>query len=137
MGRKSRAVSRRKKNYKLEFHEGQLVKRIEIPAELAPILRGQRGRFRAKFGRAPGPNDPIFFDPNDDEPRPLNIHAAFEKLVIIAGEVGVAAQLIYAMNKTGRIVTEGNKQFLTPSELEEWNDAVAEYSVKVKQSSVM
>jgi len=32
--------------------------------------------------------------------------------------------MVYAMNKTGRIVTETNAQFLTDAELQEWNDAV-------------
>jgi hypothetical protein len=137
MGRKSRVVSRRKKNYKLEFREGQLVKQIPIPAELASELHRQKDRFRAKFGREPGPNDPIFFDPNADEPLPFNAEAAFEELVAIAGQIGIAPQLIYAMNKTGRMVTEDNQQFLTPSELQEWNEAIAEYFQKVKQSGVM
>lgn len=137
MGRKSRVVSRRKKNYKLEFREGQLVKQIPIPAELASELHRQKDRFREKFGRAPGPDDPIFFDPNAEEPLPLNVEAAFAELVAIAGQIGIAPQLIYAMNKTGRMVTEDNQKFLTPSELQEWNDALAEYFQKVKQSGVM
>jgi hypothetical protein len=35
--------------------------------------------------------------------------------------------LVYAMNKTCRIVTEQNMRFLTDADIEEWNDAVAEY----------
>lgn len=35
--------------------------------------------------------------------------------------------LIYAMNKTGRIVTEQNLRFLTEADLQESNDAVDEY----------
>jgi hypothetical protein len=31
----------------------------------------QAERFRIKFGRGPGPEDPIFFDPDADGPRPL------------------------------------------------------------------
>jgi hypothetical protein len=38
----------------------------------------------------------------------------------------------YAMNKTGRIVTETNLHFLTDAELQEWNDAVDEYHQKVE-----
>jgi hypothetical protein len=136
MGRKSR-VSRRKKSYKLVFREGQLVKQIPMPAELVSELQRQKDRFRAKFGGEPGPNDPVFFDPKADEPLPFNVEAAFEELVAIAGQIGIPPQLIYAMNKTGRIVTEDNQKFLTPSELQEWNDAIAEYFQKVEQSGVM
>src|ERR1700741_2518478 len=135
MGRKSR-VSRGKKNYKLEFREGQLVNQTPTPGELVSELPRQKDRFQAKFGRAPGPNDPIFFDPNADEPLPFNVEAAFEELVAIAGQIGIAPQLIYAMNKTGRVVTEDNQKFLTPSELQEWNDAIAEYFQKIEQSGV-
>jgi len=35
--------------------------------------------------------------------------------------------LVYAMNKTGRIVTEQNMRFLTDADIQEWNDAVDEY----------
>jgi len=137
MSRKSKGNSRRRKNYRLENRGGQLVKRIQIPSELADELRAQMERFRAKFGREPGPSDPVFFDPDADEPRPLNIDAAFDELAAIAGEVGVSPQLIYAMKKTGRIVTENNKQFLTPAELKEWNDAIEEYHQKIRASGVM
>ena len=41
------------------------------------------------------------------------------------------------MKKTGRIVTENNKQFLTPAELKEWNDAIEEYHQKIRASGVM
>jgi len=132
MSRKSKGNSRRRKNYRLENRGGQLVKRIQIPSELADELRAQMERFRAKFGREPGPTDPVFFDPDADEPRPLNIDAAFDELAAIAGEVGVSPQLIYAMKKTGRIVTENNKQFLTPAELKEWNDAIEKNHQKIR-----
>ena len=36
------------------------------------------------------------------------------------------------MNKTGRIVTETNAQFLTDAELQEWHDAVDEYHQRIE-----
>ena len=50
-----------------------------------------------------------------------------EALVQAAGESGMDPALVYAMNKTGRIVTEQNMRFLTDADIEEWNDAVDEY----------
>jgi len=35
--------------------------------------------------------------------------------------------LIYAYQKTGRIVTRANRKHLTKAELTEWNDAVDEW----------
>ncbi len=40
------------------------------------------------------------------------------------------------MNKTGRIVTENNIQFLTDAELQEWNDAVDEYHQKIESEEI-
>jgi hypothetical protein len=48
-----------------------------------------------------------------------------------AGDSGIDPAIVYAMNKTGRIVTETNMQFLTDAELQEWNDAVDEYHQKI------
>src|ERR1019366_5812058 len=45
-------------------------KRKEIPMseELAQAMNQQLQMFRQKFGRDPGPEDPIFFDPDADTP---------------------------------------------------------------------
>ena len=41
--------------------------------QLREMLEGQVRRFRDKFGRDPSPEDPIFFDPDADEPRLLDL----------------------------------------------------------------
>jgi len=41
-----------------------------------------------------------------------------------ARESGMDPALVYAMNKTGRIVTKENMRFLTEADIREWNDAV-------------
>ena len=43
---------------------------IEMTPELTQILVAQQTRFIEKFGREPGPDDPIFFDPERDVPTP-------------------------------------------------------------------
>jgi hypothetical protein len=35
-------------------------------------MDGQLKRFKEKFGREPGPGDPVFIDPNADTPKQLN-----------------------------------------------------------------
>jgi hypothetical protein len=40
--------------------------------------------------------------------------------------------MVYAMNKTGRIVTDQNLRFLTDADLREWNDAVDEYRQMIR-----
>jgi hypothetical protein len=42
-----------------------------------------------------------------------------EELLQAAGDSEIDPAMVYAMNKTGRIVTETNAQFLTDAELQE------------------
>jgi hypothetical protein len=46
---------------------------LHVDEKTREILERQRQAFRAKFGRDPGPNDPIFFDPDCDEPRSFDL----------------------------------------------------------------
>lgn len=41
---------------------------ITLPPEAVAALREQEANFREKFGRDPGPDDPLFFNPDADEP---------------------------------------------------------------------
>ena len=44
---------------------------IEMDDEMAREMKAQLARFKEKFGREPGPNDPVFFDPDEDTPTPI------------------------------------------------------------------
>jgi hypothetical protein len=48
-------------------------------------------------------------------------------MIKMMGDAGLPGDLIYAFQKTGRLVSEENQNFLTDAELKEWNDAIAEY----------
>jgi len=50
-----------------------------------------------------------------------------QAFVAAAVKTGAAPEKIYATIKTGRIVTDDNMQFLTESDIEEWQLAVEEY----------
>jgi hypothetical protein len=43
-----------------------------VGAKLDEAFDEQIFAFRAKFGRDPGPDDPLIFDPHADEPTPLS-----------------------------------------------------------------
>ena len=45
---------------------------VKLTPELRGILAEARARFVAKFGREPGPGDPVFFDPDKEVPTPLD-----------------------------------------------------------------
>src|SRR5215469_10845387 len=105
-------------------------KAIPIDETTAEAITEQKRLFRVKFGREPGADDPLFFNPESAVPEFLGGEALEEiwrSLVQVAGESGLDPALVYAMNKTGRIVTEHNMQFLTDADLQEWNDAIEEY----------
>ena len=81
----------------------------------------------------------MFFDPGVAAPQFLSDESTDEiwkSLLQVAGDSGIDPAIVYAMNKTGRMVTEANLEFLTDSELQEWNDAVNEYRQKIESGEI-
>jgi len=58
---------------------------------LREMMHRQAERFRAKFGRDPGPDDPVFFDPSTDEPRPFDPDTATGEMTEELRHAGRAA----------------------------------------------
>src|SRR5262245_3412466 len=68
--------------------EGWRVVSREMPAGLHKVLFDQRIAFVKKFGRDPGPGEPIFFDPDKDAPTPAplgKIHIDVVEAMLKAG----------------------------------------------------
>jgi hypothetical protein len=108
---------------------------VPIDHETSEIIMQQKKLFREKFGREPGPEDPLFFDPGVATPQFLSVESqeeVWKSLLQAAGDSEIDPAIVYAMNKTGRIVTETNAQFLTDAELQEWHDAVDEYHQRIE-----
>ncbi len=124
--RLAQRIGRRKRSHQV----GEAEKIIPINHETAEIIAQQKKLFREQFGREPGPDDPLFFDTSVAAPQFLSVESQEEvwrSLLQAAGDSEIDPAIVYAMNKTGRIVTETNAQFLTDAELQEWHDAVDEY----------
>ena len=51
-----------------DFDDGS--RSISVTPELEEDLKEQRKKFIEKFGREPGSDDPLFFDPDADTPQP-------------------------------------------------------------------
>lgn len=85
---------------------------------------------RKQFGRDPTTDERMFVDSKPDETQFVSesqmdlIQSRISEMMAAAG---LDPAFIYAARKTGRIVTEYNMQFLSPADLEEWNQAVEEY----------
>jgi hypothetical protein len=112
---------------------------IPINYETAEIIVQHKKLFREQFGREPGPDDPLFFDPGVATPQFLSdesMDEIWKSLLQAAGDSGIDPAVVYAMNKTGRIVTETNVHFLTGAELQEWNDTVDEYREKIESGEI-
>jgi len=103
------------------------VREREVSRETLEALRRE---FRERFGRDPGPDDPVFFDPSAEEPRTLDEDG--EALFIAMSEMamrtaGIDPAVIYASRKTGLIVTERNQHLLSDDDRADWIEAIFEY----------
>jgi integrase len=108
---------------------------VRIDKRTREALETQREAFRIKFGREPGPGDPLFFDPNADEPRPLEAEGVAAEVVKAMEEAGIHPRLVHAFRRTGLLVTEENIDRLGPRELAEWKAALEEYDDLIGLSS--
>ncbi len=104
----------------------------QLSPEVVKTLEKQKETFRRKFGREPGPEDPLFFDPNADTPQPLDMDEMTALVVEAMAKAGVEPTRIYAYRKTGLIVTEENLHLLSEQDLAEWEAAIQEYEEMIK-----
>src|SRR5262245_18667880 len=106
-----------------EGDDGTLFKSIPLSQEMVALLEEQRQKFIDKYGREPGPNDPVFFDmPHPEQVEHLTVQAM--------KEAGIDPAVIYAYEQTGRLVTEDNQHLLSQADLAEWDAAIEEYQAK-------
>jgi hypothetical protein len=112
-------------------------KRLPSHAEAPETIACQLDAFRKKFGRDPCPDDPIFFDPDANEPVPLNPQQYEQAMIETMAQASVDPVFIYAFKRTGRIVTEHNKHRLSAKELRQWDDAIDEYQHRVHSGKVI
>ncbi len=100
---------------------------VKMDDQLRQALHQQLERFRQKFGRNPGPNDPVFFDPDADQPRQLDPAKTEAQIVAAMQAAGMEPAKIHAFKRTGLIVTADNAKHLSAQNLEDWQIALEEY----------
>jgi hypothetical protein len=102
---------------------------IRIPPSLNLMLEDNRARFIERFGREPTPEDPIFWDTDDDgdEPVPIDMDRINRELVLAMMLTNTRRQIIYATLKTGRLITTTNEHLVPAAAKAEWEEAVGEY----------
>ncbi len=99
--------------------------------EVQRAMEGRFQRFREKFGRDPGPDDPVFFDPNADTPQELDWDRVDSEIVGAMVKAGIEPENIYAYRKTEFIVTKENWGLLSKEQQQEWEAAIAEYEERL------
>jgi hypothetical protein len=62
---------------------------IKMDKELHEAIVRQLESLKEKFGREAGPDDPLFFDPDDDVPTPLTEAKAKRELIEAARQAGL------------------------------------------------
>ena len=103
-----------------------------MSAETLAIIENQLQKFREKFGREPGPKDPIFFNPDSLMPEPFPLEECLEESTRAMVQAGIRPEIIYAHRKTGLIVTQENCEKLPADALAEWEAAAEEYFEMIK-----
>ena len=107
----------------LEDAEGNVFRSQPISDEMMKLLDEQRQSFVEKHGREPGPNDLVFPD------LPPLEHVEHQMIEIMK-KAGIDPAIIYAVEKTGRLVTEANQHLLSDVELDEWSAAIEQYEAE-------
>jgi hypothetical protein len=122
-GKKYKHCCYRKGLEYVEDEGGRRYKSVPLSDEMAGILEQQRRKFVEKYGREPGPDDPVFFDL---PPLEHVEHQAVEAMK----KAGLDPGFIYAYEKTGLLVTEENRHLIPEKDLDEWAAAMEECEMK-------
>lgn len=104
---------------------------IPINAELRAALDHQFKLFKTKFGRDPGPNEAVFFDPDADTPQPINPDKLEAEITRAMSLAGIEPAKIYAYKKTGLLASSENWDLLSDQDRAAWNQALDEYETKL------
>ena len=100
---------------------------MRLTREGVRIVHDLRARFEQKFGRAPGPGDPVSFGFEADAVDPVD-QDRFDAVMVAAMEAaGVTASLVHAYRRTGLLISEHNVGSCSRADLRRWQAALEEY----------
>ena len=102
-------------------------RRLKFTSEMRDAMRRQFQAFREKFVRDPGPEDPVFFDPDFATPARLPVETLQRQIAAVMTKTRVSPAFIYAYSHTGLIVTEENHRLLSPADQAAWDFAIERY----------
>lgn len=94
--------------------------------EMAGFFRAQFAAFEAKFGRPPTGDDPVFFDPNADQPAPIPEDRLTALMVSAMTEAGIDPRCVETYRRTGIVATKANLPLMPPGDVLDYLAAYAE-----------
>jgi hypothetical protein len=117
-------------------HDGTTVYRWPADSpqnkQLREMIERPARRFWYKFGRDPGPEDPIFFDPEADQPRPCDLDTVTREMTEALRNADMEARvepaLIEAWCQLGSLITEDNRHLFSASDIVAWDEAVRHHA---------
>ena len=110
------------------------IRKVRLNSDAISALAQQRQAFRARFGREPGPDDPVFFDPNASSPQPLPLGAAEAQIAIAMERMGADPAIVYAFKKTGVLLTDANYYSVSSADRAAYDAAIDEYERGTKST---
>jgi hypothetical protein len=98
---------------------------VKMTPEVYAALLEQREAFRKKFGRDPGPGDPVIFDPDADEPTEISSVRIEAETLEAMRKAGTRPEVVYAYKKTGILLMKDSPA--SPRDRQAWEAAVKEF----------
>lgn len=98
-----------------------------VGAEINDALAEQREAFREKFGRDPGHDDPLFFEPDANTPQEISEETLFadvDHMIEKTRTAGNNPAYFQAWRDTGFLLTERNMHLFSAADIDEWNAAL-------------
>lgn len=93
----------------------------------ADLIQAQIHAFEEKFGRPPGPEDPIFFDPDADEPRPARLADMEQYTTDLLQAAGISGAWIYAYQHTDGLLPRPDGTFNSDADRRDWDEQIDRY----------
>jgi hypothetical protein len=115
------------KSFKFVYKDGLLQKVTPVGRDVMEALAQVRRAFKKKFARDRRPGEPIFFDPDEDTPKLINLEKYRRAVVAGMRAAGVDPAHVYAFERSGYFVTEQNRELIPDRGIREWHAAVDEW----------
>ena len=110
----------------LSWHEREQ-RDIERQKEAVESFKRQCALFKEKFGREPGPDDPVYFDPDHPTPRPFDYQKLKAMMIAQLRKSKWPPEIIFAFDRMDRMLTEEDAHLWSDGDLAKWDNAIDDY----------